>query len=371
MNISQEIIAKVDQGIPPKRIADEYTWHTLSRLTQEALFQEVERRSKTSENPKPLLRTLYTLTLKNDPWATLQVLMYGFQNTDAKQSEGILDSMRKVLHRIRNTLSKSKPEDVDRYMQYLAEYYVLEAHREIDVGHLDKAIKSYENALSRYKAGDPSLSDRIALVKQDLSRLRTIQSRSQSLVPREALESRTLRFQQELSKRAAELQSLRRDIEKGVARRDNLREQCAKFKQEMERYEDQKAKLTQLEADIVQHEAGLQFLTVLPRAAIAPLWVEVVRLALAQGEIDVLTQRAIERLIVPHPEEAIPLLAEIVARTPGSVDIDQETYEACTRHWMGKIAEARRLKEEKGLRAAAETLVEAWETYFDTLGGRG
>lgn len=368
MTLSQEIIAKVDRGVPTKRIVSEYAWQDLPRLAQEDLFEEAERRSETTENPMPLLRALYGLTVKKDRWATLRVLTCVFHNTDVEKSEAILDSMRKQLRGIRDTLSDSNPGEVDRYMQYLAEYYVLEAHREIDAGNLDKAIRSYESALSRFRGSNPPASDRIALVNQDLARLRAIQSRSQSLVPREALESRTLRLQQDLSKRAAELQNLRRDIEKGVTRRDSLREQCDTLKQEMEGYEEQTAKLTQLRADIVQHETALQFLTALPRVAMAPLWVEVVRLALAQGEIDVFTRSAIERLSVPHPEEALPLLVEIIARTPDSFDIDRETYEACTRHWMGKIAEARRLKEEKGVRDAAELLVVAWEDYFDALG---
>jgi regulator of sirC expression with transglutaminase-like and TPR domain len=94
-----------------------------------------------------------------------------------------------------------------------------------------------------------------------------------------------------------------------------------------------------------------------------------VRLALEQGEIDSLVRQAVERLSLQFPEEALPLLAEIAARTPGSFSIDQEVYQACTGHWMGKIAEARRLKEEGKIRAAAKTLVDAWDAYFDALGG--
>jgi hypothetical protein len=371
LEVSQEIISKVDQGVSPKAIAHTYVWNDLPLIARTELLEEAERRSEHAENPMPLLRTLYRLTSRQDPWTTLRVLMCVFYTKDVEGKKAILDSMRKKLGEIRESLSGSQPEveEVNRYLQYRAEYYVLEGQREIEAGNLNAAIQSYENALSRYKGIDPPVLDRISLIEKDLNHLREINSRNQHLVPEDKLESKQIQLQREISQDLEELKAIQHETAQEVASRDSLRDQCDKLKQEMERYEDQKAKLTQLRADLVQHEAALQFLTVLPRAAMAPLWVEVVRLALSQGEIDMLTRSAIERMIVPYSEEALPLLAEIVARTPDSVNIDQETYKACTRHWMGKIAEARRLKEEKGIRAAAETLVEAWETYFDALGG--
>jgi chromosome segregation ATPase len=297
------------------------------------------------------------------------VLIYVFHNTTEEKRDDILSSMREKLRKIREALSRTKSEEISRYMQYQAEYYVLQAHRKIDVAKLDEAIKSYEEALSRYNASDLPVSDRVDLVKQDLNRLREIRSRSQYLIPKDRLESRHLQLRQEVKKRAEELKTIRGNIEREVDRRSRLKQRCDSLKQEIERYEERTKEFNLLKRKIRQHEAGLQFFITLPQAAMAPLWVEVVRLALEQGEIDSLVRQAVERLSLQFPEEALPLLAEIAARTPGSFSIDQEVYQACTGHWMGKIAEARRLKEEGKIRAAAKTLVDAWDAYFDALGG--
>ncbi|MDY6876089.1 MAG: hypothetical protein SWK90_07820 [Chloroflexota bacterium] len=368
MKQSQEIIEQVDQGVSTAKIASKYAWNDLSPVTQAELLEEAGRRDKTSADLVPLLKALYVLTDKEDPWAALRVLSALYSAVEGKR-EDILDSMRKRLKRIRDSLRR---EEAIQYLRYEAEYYVLKAHTEIDAANLDGAIGSYGRALESYRKafdeGDSSLSDRIAVVEKDFSRLRAIRSRNQRLIPKAELESRDLRLQQEISRRAEELEAIRNDIENEGVRRDRLREQCDKLRQEVAGYEEQERRLNSLMQQVRQHEAGLEFLTALPRAAMAPLWVEVVRLALEQGEIDSLVRQAVDRLAPRFPEEALPLLAEIVARTPGSLSIAQDRYQACTHHWMGKIAEARRLKEEKGTRAAAEILVEAWDAYFDALG---
>ncbi|MBW2309134.1 MAG: hypothetical protein JRG73_19600 [Deltaproteobacteria bacterium] len=368
MNLSQEIIEQVEQGVSTAKIASKYAWNDLSPVAQAELLEEVGQRDKTSANPLPLLRTLYVLTDKEDPWAAMRVL-FVFYNTVEEKREDVLNSMRKKLEKIRDSLRR---EEAIQYLHYEAEYYVLKAHTEIDAGNLDGAIESYREALRSYKKaldeGGSSLSDRIALVEGDLRRLHAIRSRNQCLIPKDELESRHLRLQQEISRHADKLTEMRNDIEEKVVQRDKLRERCDKLKQEIEGYEEQERKLNLLTQQVRQHEAGLQFLMALPQAAMAPLWVEVVRLALEQGEIDSLVRQAVDRLAPRFPEEALPLLAEIVARTPGSLSMAPDRYRACTGHWMGRIAEARRLKEEEGTTAAAEILVEAWEAYFDALG---
>jgi len=368
MNVSQEIVEQVDQGVSARKIGSKYAWDDLSPVAQAELLEEAERRDKTSEDPLPLLRTLYVLTDRQDPWAAMRVLFASYSTVEGKR-EDILDSMRKKLRKIRDSL---RHEEASKYLRYEAEYYVLKAHTEIDAGNLDGAIGFYREALKSYEKaldeGDASSSDRIALVEGDIRRLRAIQSRNQQLIPEGELESRNLQLQQEIIRRAKELEAIRNDIENEVARRDRMRKRCNELKQEVEGYEEQERKLNLLTQQVRQHEAGLQFLMALPQAAMAPLWVEVVRIALEQGEIDPLVHQAVDRLAPQFPEEALPLLAEIVARSPGSLSIAQDRYLAYTRHWMGKIAEARRLKEEKGTRAAAEILVEAWDAYFHALG---
>lgn len=103
----------------------------------------------------------------------------------------------------------------------------------------------------------------------------------------------------------------------------------------------------------------------LPQAATAPLWVEVVRLVLEQGEIDDLTQQALERLMIPFPQEAVPLWAEIAARSPSLSAVDVERFQAAQTHWTA-IARARRLRK-SDVRAAAQALVKAWDGFFASM----
>jgi hypothetical protein len=91
-------------------------------------------------------------------------------------------------------------------------------------------------------------------------------------------------------------------------------------------------------------EAGLQFLVILPQVAMAPVWIEVVRLALDKGQIDSLTIQALERLALSCPKEALPLLAEIGARCPDPFKVDTSQIQSAIANWFGLIAESRSLQ---------------------------
>ncbi len=371
MNLSQQIIDDVDAGASPAAIAAKYPWEGLSLLVREELFEELDRRRQEGRASLPLLKALFVLTSGRDPWAEMRVLVAasGDEATDKERREGILERLKDGLTRIYDSVGE---DQVCQFLHYRGEYYILKAQMHIDDGDLDGAIGSYEQALKSYEKatseGSSSSPARIVVVKQDLDRLRSIQAKNQHLVPWDALESESLQLQQQISERAEELEGLRNDIQDRTTEREDLTKLRDQLKREIEEYEGREREVESLKKKIRQHEAGLQFLVALPQAATAPLWVEVVRLALQQGEIDSLAQDAVERLALEYPEEALPLLSEIAARTPGGFSLNEDAYQACTRHWMGKIAEARRLREEDGIRAAAKALVEAWDAYSAALG---
>jgi len=369
VSLYKDIIEKIDQGVSHKKIANLYSWADLSPMDQAALFKEAEQRSETSDAPLHFLQILLYMTNKSDPWAAIKVLSFVLQVIDKSKKNDVLREMQKKLDSIGETLSKSNRTEIERYMRFQAEYYIHKAHTEIDIGNLTRAINSYQSALELYEKCGPAIADKAAIVKSELDHLHMIQSQQQHFIPQDKLESQYLQLKRELDKLKNEYLEMQKNIQRLQHQKSELQQSRDELRKAIEAYRNQKEQLGQLQEKINQHQAGLYFLTLLPQAAMAPLWVEVVRLALEQGEIDAFTEQALERLAPKFSEQAIPLLAEMAARAPEPFTTSQESYQASTSHWMAQIAQARRLKAQNNKKAAS-LLVEAWDTYFKALSGK-
>ena len=84
-----------------------------------------------------------------------------------------------------------------------------------------------------------------------------------------------------------------------------------------------------------------------------------------QGEIDDLSLQALHRLAIPHPDDAIPLLAEIAARAPEPFMIEKEQATSAMSHWFALIARARHEMQANNHLKAAQTMLEAWDIFFN------
>ena len=383
MSASDQIIERLDKGEDFKLVAGQFAWNTLSLAERSKLLDEAEHRSGEPQTPGGLSWALYLMTQKaGDLWSLLRALALIIRQPDLPLNRrlGGLDDMRKKLDRVRDSLAERDTSGVRRYKLYEADYYALRGQvaQEENTGDLlSQALHDYQTALAIWEKY--SQTERVAWVGQQIQVLQSIVQRGESLLPlkllvseRSRLQSETedLRRQEEMARRA--LLEVRESERTAAATAAKLTEDTRAAEVELGQLQGRLRKseqtLRDLQEEVGQHEAALHFLTALPRAATAPLWIEVVRLALDQGEIDDLTEQAIERLALACPEEALPLLAEVAARAPEPFQSTPEQFKDVAAGWMAGIAEARTLRK-KDARAAAQRLVDSWTAFFDQVSG--
>ncbi len=378
MNLAREIINELDQGASYQQVANRYSWHSLAVDDKEHLWNEAEKRSRDSKASADLLFALYRMAQEKDRWDALRALGLIALRPDISRRQSILKTMQAELEGIRNSLSDTRPADVRRYKQCEADFYCLNARLWIESDNFRAAIQSYEGALAIY---EKYAEEKASWVKGQIVYLESVQSRQQQLLPIELLQSERLRLQRVLEKFTTEIKRYQEalsvtqtQVEDLSHQKDDLIRESVKLAQDIDvqkstlrewqkRIATQKSTQDELSERIRLQEACLHFLVALPQAAMAPLWVEVVRLALKQGEIDELARQALERLAPHFPQDAVPLLAEVAARSPEPFSVDVEKFQANATHWMALIAQAREL-EEQDLGAAARILVKAWDTFL-------
>jgi len=199
--------------------------------------------------------------------------------------------------------------------------------------------------------------------------------RSEILLPLELLRSERETLNTQIQDLHSQVEAARRALavaekseREASARVDRLGKQLNSIQKKLNRLEsnltERRSELADLKTQMREHEPALHFLMALPRAATAPLWAEVVRIALDQGEIDDLAYQALERLAFVCPTEALPLLAEIAARAPKPFRIPAEAFQQAAATWFAGIAEGRVLIEQDEVVAAAQRLVDAWSAFF-------
>jgi len=259
-----------------------------------------------------------------------------------------------------------KSAKAEQFNRYSGDYYLLIARDKADSGNIERALREYQSAIDCYqKAGD---LERIVAVEGEVERLKSREEQSNKPLPIETLFSQRSQLEGDLAQIQEQLTLLKSQIQQAQT---NLSQTETKRSIEDESWRKKQVELANLKSELEQlrqkypsTRATLEFMLALPRAATAPLWVEVLRLALQQGEMDEFSRQALERLAIPNPQEAIPLLAEIAARAPEPFKIEKQQAQKGITQWFTLIAQARQeIQAEKHLKAA-ETMVKAWETFF-------
>lgn len=382
MNLGTKILTELDHGTQATKLKKDYPWPALSIRDRERLFAEAEKRLQ-DPSGRDLLIALYVMSRGSDLWDTLRVLglVLRHPHIDLDKKHNVLSEMRGHLDKLRNSLSGSPGEarTVRRYQEYEARFHVLSAQVQIESNQMDEALAAYQAALAiGQKAG---LQDVVTLVQGQMTQLEEIRYRDTPLVPLEGLESKRLSLQSELKRLETmrqEQETATRDLQAKAQQhkleKDKLVQEVDRWRRVVEAGEARAREVEQrnqdLESRMRAQDAGLKFLAALPRVAMAPLWVEVLRLALRQGEMDDLSSQALERLSISCSQDALPILAEVAARWPAPYQVDPDKFRGTTAHWMALIAKARELKQ-RDMMAAAQAMVEAWDTFFASVNGNG
>lgn len=235
-----------------------------------------------------------------------------------------------------------------------------------DTGNLERTLREYQSSIDYYqKAG---AHDRAVRVQQEIEQIKARKEQQDKPLSIETLISRRGQLELDIADLEAQFIKIKEQTELTLK---HLTELEQKKKTGQEDWQSKQIELDNLKTEIEQMRekypytrATLEFMIALPQMATAPLWVEILRMALQQGEIDDFSEQALERLSISHPQEAIPLLAEIAARAPEPFKIERQKAQAGIAQWFLLIAEARQEMKAEKYPQAAETMVKAWETFF-------
>jgi HAMP domain-containing protein len=152
MDIVEEILAAIEDGISPKEIASQLTWESLTEDEREQLLASA-RELGGSQHGYELLVLLYTLS--QDDWFTARVLGYVVGHPSLAQAErqNTLKTLRRLLDKTRTRLAGLKDAGQKlRWQQlYEAGYLALTAQVAEEDGRLDEALKNYRQALAIYQ----------------------------------------------------------------------------------------------------------------------------------------------------------------------------------------------------------------------------
>lgn len=383
MGVADQIIARIDHGEDPQQLATQVTWGSIPPPERQKLFAEAQRRSSQTEKPDALIWALYRMaTRAQEAWDSLRALALLIRRPDfpLDRKQKALGVMRTELDKLAAKINQQDAPKIQQYKLCEADYYALRGQVVLEAGSddaLSQAIECYSQARGLWERYHQI--DQATWARQQVEALQGILDRQEALLPLDSLRD-------ERSTLLALIEDLNRQVETSRAAmataEESKKEKAAEvmrlgkqiesiqaeLESEKSKLSERRQSITYLDAQIREREPALHFLMALSRAATAPLWVEVVRVALDQGEIDDFTRQALERLALVCPAEALPLLAEIAARAPEPFRLAPGVFEGALENWMAGIAQARVLMP-TDLQAAARCLVDSWTTFFANMAG--
>jgi hypothetical protein len=362
MAVSQNVIQFVNHIEQGRKEANTFRWSDLTAEEKEYLFDQAGNRWADDKKGVELLQSVYRI-LDTDIPNKVKVLqlVYVRRDTSPDLKKKLLNNIKKELENLR-----VNAKDARQFNLYSGDYHLLLARSKDETGNLERTLAEYQAAINYYeKAG---ANERNTQVKREVEKLKARKDQKNNPLPIDLLISQRSQVEAELSKAEKKFTQVKIETQKSLQYLGELEQ---KQKDRQGACEEKQAQLKNLNTEIetLQEKypsvgAILEFMLALPQAATAPLWVEVVRLALQQGEMDDFSRKALERLAIPYPQEAIPLLAEIAARAPEPFKIEKHRAQTGMTQWLLLIAQARQEMQAKKQLKAAETMVKAWEIFF-------
>lgn len=293
MSLMGEILEALEARVPEPKIAEKYLWPALPLIDRENLLAQMEAEGPRS---KELLRVVACLALNGpdcDPWDEIRILSLGIQHMGwpSQRKERALDRMKQVLDEVEKDISAESPEQRERLTRHQANYWSFHAQWALDENHLDEAIHDYHQVLNLYH----NLNERQAekQVREQLLILETIKQNSVPGFSLGEVESERFRLIKEVAKLSNQSRLKTADLERLDIILREREDRCNELQQQADILSEQ----------INRNTLILEFLLALARQATAPLWVEVLKVVLRQGEIDDFTIQAVHRLIPHLPEK--------------------------------------------------------------------
>lgn len=253
MSLSSKILELLDRGVRPDTIRKDHPWLSLPAEDRETLFSEAERRIG-DPTGYDLLVTLYMMTRKADLWDALQVLALLIRRPDIeiKKKQNILSEMRSHLDQIRDGLSKA-PREVPktrRYRQYEADYYALNAQVLVESGRVDRALQSYQTALTIYRKlcrGDGDFQSQMDRLRPEQTQFEAVRTEHGKLTSKlKTLRLEIANEEQQLVSLQVKREQLETQVAEGELRADELRNRLKLLESEIQ--ERQRTAIAELSA---------------------------------------------------------------------------------------------------------------------------
>jgi len=375
-----EIIRQLQQGRKYEDLKTNVSWDSLSVQERSTLLEQANNWQEETSGYE-LLRLLYAIAPKTEYRFRITTLTrVVIRKNVPVDKNSLLKKVKSDLDTWRDALARSHDKkQIDLYQTFNADYIWLCGYVYEENGEVNLARERYQAALAVYQ--NLGYQNGIQRATQKLDGLKNRKQDDASAVPLEVLQDRRTilqadiaRLTEDVNKTEQQLGVKRNEIALEENKLESFKQQASKISAEVQNNQDNLIKLSkevqEYEKKISILEDGLQFLVILPQVAVAPLWIEVVRMALDKGQIDSFTIQALERLALNCPQEALPLLAEIAARSPEPFKVDTDRVQSGIAQWFGLIAEARSLQEKDEI-LSAKKMVDAWDTFFSMTGNSG
>lgn len=358
-SVVDKIIEELLIGLSVEQISTRYPWLSLSETDRRFLIQQVRGGN---ERSKLVLRLLAHMVQDlPEPFRLDQIevlfLGYIYLNWNETQKQLALSRIEQALDEFRSFVEQ-EPRFLLSYQEYTARFHFLRGKFHLQRREYDKTISEWSQASYWYRqANFLDKASRLEYLVEALSSPPNYGPPFSEGVIDDwlwgFLSDENQRLLNHVMEQKAKLEQLEAEVE-------SKQQELNILNQKVQYFQD---RLEILSRQIQEDSIYLEFLKTLRQSSPAPLWLEIVRLALQQGELDDLAAKAIKRLLQFPEQWDADLLDQVIARAGeywGEDWIDLNS-------WANKLHEIGELDPSDSL-AIAKMVVEAWEALLKLPG---
>ncbi len=340
-------------------------WKALPENEKTVLFAQLE---KIKDEPVVNSAFQFLYQVMNSE-GRLRILALGVQSRQYS-----IEQKRKFLEKFGEILKGEYSSSVENEQLrcFWADLKALEARIEEEAGNLNTAIKLGKEAAREYH--ECGAVQRAKVLMSSVNEWEKWLQERRFVVSIEQLRDERVRLSQELGefqqRTQAEILKRQNELEQLMQQKETLEQEvkclCEQIDQIKDQIQEQQQRLQKLNKLIAEYQPVAGFLQHASKLTEAPLWVEIIRLANQQGEIDDLTLMALERLANAFPQQGLSLLQETLAR--GIQSDVADGYYSLVQKYAPFLEGLARLPEliHENPKLAASHICEVWEHFIES-----
>jgi len=354
------ILVDLKNGVHPEKIKINFPWVQLTPEDRQTL---IEKACGFSHACKSLLRLL-GLMVEDVPveyrWDQVDILFAGFQylGWNEPQKQIALIHIEQALSQLSALVENQRPDLRQTYHGYRARFYLLRGSFFYEKVELFRSVEDFKRAAEAFRqAGNIKQATRLDYLSRGIAAL--VQEKNQPLETgtKDDFLFRFLRQEEknllnEITEHKLEIEALDENIR---SKKDWL----LKLEVNLQDYQKQ---IQELQQQLAEYRIYENFVGELRHHISAPLWQEVLLLALQQGEVDELTKQAIERLSLTKNGWDQNLLTKALIKIGRmEEDVAEQTAKGFT------LIEQAKTKTDENVLRSARWMGEGWKSVLDAL----